>query len=53
VEIQVTELKMMFGYSISIRVLSNGKNTNFKTKYALHPEFIIAQLFVNKVQLKE
>lgn len=52
-EIQVIELKMMFGYSISIKVLSNGKNMNFKTKFALHPESTIVLQSVSKVQLKE
>jgi len=53
VEIQAIEHKMMFGYSISIKVLFNGKNMNFKTKFVQHPESTIALLSVSKVQLKE
>lgn len=52
-EIQAIEHKMMFGYSISIKVLFNGKNMNFKTKFVQHPESTIALLSVSKVQLKE
>ena len=43
----------MFGYWISIKVLSNGKNMSFKTKFVQHPESTIALQSVSKVQLKE
>lgn len=52
VEILAIELRMMFGFSISTKAHSNGKNMNFKARFVHLPEFIIVLQFVKKVLLK-